>query len=477
MRGMRGRPDERGAVGVALALILPMLILFMAVAVDVGRLVYVRSTLQGVLDSGALAAGKAAIPSTATTRSAIETSLSNEAQKFVSANLRLSPALATVTGVAASYTAPVGTAAGGVELTLSATVPLAFARVIGVPSVTMTVRSQVNRPQQGPVEVALVLDQTNSMNETLSGSTKKIDALKSAAASLAATVMKLPDGSSNPNAKVGVIPFTAFINLAGTPISPVPSWVNPPPDRTLCTYASTCYKSCTIDGSAASCLDPSLPGCPAPTCTVRKWSGCITTRVYGFRDNLDKPTDVGPPDARYPGVFAVCAYGIRPLTSSYSTFTSYLNGLTTIPQDTFIPIGLVWGWNMLTPDAPLTEAADATSLSAIGGRKALVLVTDGASTVYPKPDDSGSYLPYSSTTAVANGQDPITLTQNLCNNIKTAGIAVYTIRVKVADTATTNALINCASDPSKSFDVQNTSDLNTAFASIGASLQALKIVK
>src|SRR5690606_26047171 len=83
---------------------------------------------------------------------------------------------------------------------------------------------------------------------------------------------------------------------------------------------------------------------------------------------------------------------------------------------TYIPAGLAWGWNLLSPGAPFTEGA-AYDPANRKPRKALVLMTDGANTLEPKADGShGSKTP-----------SPLAdkYTAELCENIKKQKIEVY----------------------------------------------------
>lgn len=444
----RFRAGEKGAVAIIFGLALIPLLTATGVGVDYLRAQQAKTALQAAVDSAALAASADATINDAT--------LQQIAQNYIDVN---SAAL----GVKITSTASaVNTTAKTVTFEATATVDTTFLRVANIEFINIGASATIRRRQAGPVDMAIVLDQTNSMTEILSGSTTKIAALKTAANALVDTVMASPD------ARVGLVPFTSFVN-GGSGYGSEP-WLVKAPDRNTCTYSPACSEPCIVDGAPSTCVNASLPGCVV-TCSNSSWNGCITHRPLGYRDTIADPIAVP-----YPGAIALCASLFLPLSSSKSTVKTRINNLSTVNQKTFIPMGLVWGWNMLTADAPLTQARTKTDMTAVGGSFALVLVSDGASTVYPHPTIPGSYLDYTSGTTVANGQDPITLTQNLCNNIKSDRIVVFTVRVKVTDPATNNLLINCATQPANSYDVQNTVDLNNAFSDIGAQLQELRVV-
>jgi hypothetical protein len=64
----------------------------------------------------------------------------------------------------------------------------------------------------------------------------------------------------------------------------------------------------------------------------------------------------------------------------------------------------------------------------------------------------------------------------LCTNMKAKGITIYTVRVEV--TSGSSALLEgCASSPDKFYDVQDVSDLGTAFDAIARSIDNLRISK
>ena len=94
-------------------------------------------------------------------------------------------------------------------------------------------------------------------------------------------------------------------------------------------------------------------------------------------------------------------------------------------------------------------------------------MTDGLnskSPTYPGHDGSDQ--------ALANSR-----TQDLCSNIKSSGIVVYTVAFEVADAATKTMLEGCASDPSKYFDAGDSKLLAEAFQDIGKSLAQLHVSK
>ena len=65
----------------------------------------------------------------------------------------------------------------------------------------------------------------------------------------------------------------------------------------------------------------------------------------------------------------------------------------------------------------------------------------------------------------------------VCDNIKAAGIRVYTIAFQVSDPTTLSLLSSCATTPSQFFSSSNAAALNTAFTTIATELASLRISK
>ena len=131
---------------------------------------------------------------------------------------------------------------------------------------------------------------------------------------------------------------------------------------------------------------------------------------------------------------------------------------------------------MLTPEQPLTAASSMADVTAQGGKKALVLMTDGANTRAPHPVDgwfSNPYdMGYGAGADYANG-----ITASLCNKIKAEGTIVYTVLFDVEDSAVEDMLRNCATEPEKSFVADDAGELIAAFEQIGVSLTQLRLTK
>ena len=123
--------------------------------------------------------------------------------------------------------------------------------------------------------------------------------------------------------------------------------------------------------------------------------------------------------------------------------------------NTNVTIGLAWGWHSLTPNLPLSQAAEPSP----DRDKVVVLLTDGTNT-QNRWSSSDSQI------------DPRTALA--CTNAKNANIKLYTVRVIDGDKT---LLKNCASKPTMYYEVNQASELNSVFSSIAQNLARLRIAK
>lgn len=138
--------------------------------------------------------------------------------------------------------------------------------------------------------------------------------------------------------------------------------------------------------------------------------------------------------------------------------------------DTFIPAGLLWGWNMLTSVQPLDRGVSKATQKELGLKKVLVLMTDGINN--RMVDASGISL-YS----VSDPTLPNKLTSDLCSNIKNDDIIIYTVNFAVSDATTEALLKSCASDPAFYYKASNADQISAAFDQIGRSLRPVRLLK
>jgi hypothetical protein len=180
------------------------------------------------------------------------------------------------------------------------------------------------------------------------------------------------------------------------------------------------------------------------------------------------------------------------LTSSFSTVTSKLNSMTSV-GNTNVAMGLMWGWHVLSPNAPF---ADGVAYGTAKVTKVVILLTDGDNTndEVSNPENSiytglgyiwqkrllqsGSTTTYlDETSDGTDRRDAIDAREALlCTNMKAKGIVIYSIGVGVS-THSKAILKSCASFTDYYYDVTDASQLDTVFDNIAGAIASLRISK
>jgi Flp pilus assembly protein TadG len=424
------------------------------VALDYSRSYSLQSSLQSDLDSAILAAAHKADDLAAATLAAESFLVSNwKAHKLGSGT------------VSVSVTQPTDSTIRG---TATLSVPTTLMAIAGIETVMVTAQSEVALTSQD-VEVALVLDTTGSMSGA------KLAALKDAAKGLIDAAYEKPH--SEEHIKIAVVPFSEHVNVGISRRNE--SWLDVAPDST--TTEEVCSEVTPVIGTSNcrmetfSGTNDGVPysyeaevcdseyGPPETQCsmvtTVREWHGCVGSRA--------SPLDTKDEDyaTKVPGIDVWCGAEITPLTSDEEVLKDGIDSLSAA-YETYIPAGLMWGWAMLSSQAPFDEAVPyGHKVDGNPVRKILVLMTDGKSTrsaTYPEH--------WGSDTDQAN-----TLTSELCINIKEKSIEIFTVAFELEDGPIKDILRDCASKPANYFEPESEDELENGFADIGKDLAPLRI--
>jgi Flp pilus assembly protein TadG len=206
----RFRRDERGAFLAMFGILAVVLIATAGATVDFTSVQNARTRAQVALDAAALALQPEIYKTTYTTeqiRSMAEALMLN----------RLGTDAANTDGqtgkpIVAKVTSAVpSVAAGTLSLTATVKAPLYFVSLVGISNMSMTLVSQATKGSQD-LEVAVALDVTGSMDSTPSGSsTKKIDALITAANSMVDILVL--DNQTPTYTKMALVPWSMGVNL------------------------------------------------------------------------------------------------------------------------------------------------------------------------------------------------------------------------------------------------------------------------
>ncbi len=369
--------------------------------------------------------------------------------------------------------------------TVTSSIPTSFMKIIGINSMPINTTSQVSANTKD-LELVLVLDNTGSMNTN-----NRIGTLRTAASNLVSTVMGT--SSSPDNIKIGVVPFTQYVNVgmdkAGQPWLHIPDPVhhdgcgNYLEHPGLCTpgtpgtpYAcnnsegvpGTCYsggtgRTCPPEAYVYSCKNPH----------DHVWKGCVGSR--SAPNNMeDALYDISA--KKIPGIVQVgwpyyCPTKITALTTDRSDILDAISAMTGLNNNalTYIPHGLMWGWRVLSNSEPYDEAAEYTDSNV---KKVMVLMTDGANTLYPTFPKHELINGNSTKLTTANN-----FTATACANIKAKGIKLYTVAFEVTDPAIKSILQGCASEAKDYYDATSSSALVQAFRNITLELINLRVTK
>jgi len=341
-------------------------------------------------------------------------------------------------GVTDVTVTPTYSADGGSKLTLSGTavVHTSFLSVIGVSQIDINSTS-VSTWGNTRLRVALVLDNTGSMNDA-----GKIDALRTASQNL---LNQLQAAALHPDdVYVSIVPFVKDVNVG--PSNYNQSWVRWDLwDAVNGKCSNTTYKN------QSSCVSHGKIWTPKAHST---WNGCVTDRDQNFDTTNDAPVAGSTlyPAEQYTSCPAASVVG---LTNNWTTLSATVASMTA-NGNTNQAIGLQLGWQTLTA-APFTVPAVDPNYKY---QTVIILLTDGLNT-----QDRW----YTTASSIDARQ------QKTCDNIKAAGITLYTVQVNTGSDPTSTLLQNCASDPGKFFLLTSAGEMITTFGQIGTSLSKLRL--
>jgi Flp pilus assembly protein TadG len=488
--------ERRGTYSVILAVCAIPLLLSVGLGVDYARYLRAGANLQRLADAASLAMAASRAPD--------EEALRKVGNDFIAANYATNEIdniqVASLTGTTEN-----------VDLTLEGTIPTTFMGLANIQTLDIRANSLAIRAVSGSVEVSLVLDNTWSMSDMADASTTKIAALKKAATDLVDEIFKNNDAPI----KVGLVPYADYVNV-GTQNRGA-SWLNVPADysvthqgscRTITSKRGACLayapqKTCTsnTDGVVSTyecgggCTQwEEIPVTPYQSCsndyvTNYSWYGCVGSRANGQNPILDD----GEPSYRYPGYLDTsqkCLNPIVPLTDNQNTLISAINNLiiniNNYKPSTYIPAGIMWGINQLSPTAPLTEGK-AYDPKNVNPRKVLVLMTDGYNTLQFRASD-GRHIGFDGGREADERAQSNANAAALCAYAKKQNIEIFSVAFLVSNPSATaddkakedeaRALLQgCATDAQHYYDATNSTALSAAFSGIAQSLTNVRLAR
>jgi Flp pilus assembly protein TadG len=415
---------NRGNVAMTFALAAIPLIGAVGAAVDYSRANSARTALQAAVDAAGLILSKDA-------QSLNNTQLQSKADALVKANFNYPQALdVTVT----STFSTVGSGSYKLNVDASAKIPTTIAGM-WTPTMKIGTNAEIVWGMKR-LELVLALDNTGSMS-----SSNKMTQLKSASKDLLKTLQNAAKKADD--IKVGIVPFATDVNV-GTDNKNA-SWIRWDEWEAA---NGTCSKSSKKTKSA--CENSNGNWTPA---SKNNWNGCVWDRDQNY-DTTNTATSIGTKATLYSAHQASnCPTAMMTLTNSWSALNSKIDDMNPT-GNTNVTIGLQMAFQMLSPVAPFNASAPKNDLD-----KVIVLLTDG---------DNTQNRWSTSQTSIDNR------TKLACTNAKAANVKLYTVRVINGNAS---LLQQCATKTDMYYNVQNSSQLSSVFATIAQNLANLRLAK
>jgi Mg-chelatase subunit ChlD len=349
-------------------------------------------------------------------------------------------------------------------------------RLFGHETIQISASTQVTRATNA-LDVVLAIDMSGSMTGSAGGGQTRIQAARSAATELVNILFG--EDAIKDHLKIGVVPWNSKVNAtlngvafdsgltvseAVTPFthpitgavqsviwkannSPVPLLDQPQPDWKGCVYSRYLPGGTDDDDGDIQLYDVSSAAGdwvawePIKTAegepTSSFWTTC-TAAGGGWG------TDCGP----------CLSHGITPMNSTKQTVLDAIGALQSPAGQTNIPQGLGWGWRVLMPGEPFSQADP----NPPGYRQqAIVLLTDGQN-VGGYGDGYKAVFGLNSA-AQDDMDDRLRL---LAANVKAQGVLIYTIQFGDNPASTQQLLKDVATSPDQPY---------YSYAPDGASLQ------
>ncbi|WP_172653283.1 vWA domain-containing protein [Methyloceanibacter caenitepidi] len=499
-------------------------ILFVGVAVDYGRAMTVRGTMSDAADAAALAIGSWVGLS--------ESELEDKAKKFFEANY----ASTLSSDIKSNF--EVRFVGDDIVVNATASVPTTFMRLANFNDINVGIQNTITKRQRN-IELALVLDTTGSMGSSgkmnamkdaakkmvddLFGKTSISDTLDVAVVPFAAAVNVGSDKINEDWLDKGEYPNMSSISKENFDFENGES-ILAFFEKLKRKRSSWAWDGCVreraepyeltdatpVQGNKETLFTPYLApdepdednggsyngntyikddGCGASNNNGGGWGwGWGWGGGWGGNNNNPSPEECQEYTGKYaspstdrsgatPNLYCPPT-AITALSDSKSTVKDAINALQP-SGNTVIPAGLLWGWRVLSPSAPFTEAEAYDEEERV---KAIVLLTDGENNVNGGQSFNGST--FSAFGYKSNGHlgsnpnaELNNKTQAVCNNIKAKGIQIYTIGFRVNDWTTQNLLRDCATKPDMYYNSPSNSQLAAIFSEIAQGLSELRIAQ
>lgn len=434
---LRGFRSARGGnVAITFAVVSLTIIGGVGAAIDYSRANSLKTALQSAIDSTALMLAKNAGNLTAA-------ELEAQGDTFFAAVFKRPEAKKPKINVVSNARSSTIQVDGNTKIDTS------IMSIMGIKTLKVTATSTAAWAAQSRLRVALVLDNTGSM-----ASAGKMPALQTAAKNM---LSKLASAETFTDAVyVSIIPFVKDVNLSsGTNKSNWVDWTDWDETKGSCSNPTFTTKT--------TCK--SVVGNVWTVVAHSTWNGCVVDRgdptgpnFANYDANAVAPTTSIAASLYVPEQYSSCPQAVMGLSNKWSAMTTLINNMAPA-GNTNQGIGLQVGWLSLTQSGVFAvPAKDSTATYS----EHIVLLTDGLNT------ENRWY----SNQASIDAREQI-----LCDNIKAAGITLWTIQVNTDSDPTSTLLQNCASDSSKFFLLTSASQIISTFDDISFKMTKLHLAK
>src|SRR5665213_55409 len=424
---------HHGNVVITFSLLTLPLIVGVGAAVDYNRATSIKAAMQAALDSTALMLAKNAGTLTA---AQLQTEGSNYFLAVFRRHEAKKPKITVVSNTGNST----------VQVNGSSVMDTSLMALMGIKTVNITGTSTAAWATQSLLRVALVLDNTGSMADA-----GKMPALQTAAKSM---ISKLASASTTNGAVyVSIVPFVKDVNLgAANYNSSYLDWTAWDQSNGTCTSSSyTTKTTCVAAGKSWTLVSHST------------WTGCVVDRgdagapnAGNYDANVVLPSTSIAATLYVPEQYSSCPQPAMGPSYNWSGMTTLINYMTP-SGNTNQAIGLQLGWMSLMQGGVFNAPAKD---SGVAYAEHIILLTDGLNT-----EDRW----YSNQASIDARQ------QILCDNIKAAGVTIWTIQVNTGGDPTSTLLQNCASDSSKFFLLTSANQIISTFDDISFKITQLHL--
>ncbi len=421
-----------GNVSVIFGVALVPLISAVGMSVDYSSAVMTKSKIQAALDAAALAAGRKL--QTSGDVGAAETTATNHFNASLNGEITANLAIDGIDGTT-----------GVINLSATSSVPTQFMKVVGINTIDVAASTQAELALGGSgqldIELSMMLDVTGSMYGS------RLTDMKVAAKDLVQIILQ-GNGQTEHTARIALVPFSESVN-----VSPYMSSVadNLPSSSTFLYkygYYTTWYLT----------------------------AGCVSERTGAEAFTDAAPTGSNKVNRMYTS-YGSCkpSTEVIPLTTDQTLLENTIDSFYASGW-TAGHLGTAWTWYTLSPNwnSVWPTGRQAAVYDSEKTMKIAILMTDGDYNTQYKDHIMTRYLTWGNDSP--NGSSDSQADQ-LCANMKAAGIIIYTVGFELYSNQAKNTLEQCATSSDHYFLADDGEKLKEAFREIAFQIAQLRLSK